>query len=187
MTTAIETNVPGINPNAWLTALYKEAFPLVARYIAKMGGSLDDARDIFQDALVIYYEKRMERKLILQYSEKTYVFGISRHLWNKRYKETLGKDPIDPFNFDLEGHASAMENVDKQICASSLFKLLQSSGKKCMELLSAFYYDKVPMEKIAEQFGFSGPRSATAQKFKCLKKVKETVKEKSIQYADIFE
>jgi hypothetical protein len=56
-----------------------------------------------------------------------------------------------------------------------------------MQLLSAFYYEKLDMETLAEQFGFSGPRSATVQKFKCLEKVKETVKEKSLRYEDIIE
>jgi DNA-directed RNA polymerase specialized sigma24 family protein len=187
MRTAIETNIPIKDREDWLTELYKDAFPLVARHIAKMGGSLEEARDVFQDALVIYYEKQMQGKLVLRYSEKTYVFGISRHLWNKRYHETVGIDQIDILNLDVEDYASVISTADKQICTSSLFKLLQSSGKKCMELLSAFYYEKMPMDKLAEQFGFSGSRSATAQKFKCLEKVKQTVKEKSIYYEDILE
>ena len=31
-------------------SLYKKAFPLVARYVSKMGGSFDEAKDVFQDA-----------------------------------------------------------------------------------------------------------------------------------------
>lgn len=187
MTKAIKTNVPATGRDAWLKALYKDAFPLVAKHIARAGGSLEEARDVFQDALVIYYEKRMQGQLILRYSEKSYVFGIARFLWNKQYRETLGKDPIDVLRPELNGYDNLISSADKQICSSSLFKLLQSSGKRCMELLNAFYYEKMSMEKLAVQFGFSGARSATAQKFKCLEKIKKTVKEKSIHYADIIE
>ncbi|MOA63021.1 hypothetical protein D3C78_1886090 [compost metagenome] len=56
-----------------------------------------------------------------------------------------------------------------------------------MELLSAFYYERMDMKELGERFGFSGARSATAQKFKCLEKVKETVKQKSLRYEDILE
>ncbi|PWS26650.1 RNA polymerase subunit sigma-70 [Pedobacter yonginense] len=187
MAIAKKTELPGNNRDAWLKALYKDAFPLVAKYVAKTGGSIEEARDVFQDALIIYYEKRMEGQLILQYSEKTYVFGITRYLWNKRLRKYLATASIDALDAEFEENISFGSPDDKQICSSSLFKLLQSSGKKCMDLLNAFYYEKMPMDKLALEFGFSGARSATAQKFKCLEKVKHTVKKKSIHYADILE
>lgn len=68
-----------------------------------------------------------------------------------------------------------------------LLKLLTSAGKKCMDLLKSFYYDKLPVNELAESFGYSGPRSVTVQKHKCLEKVRETVKQKSLTYADFME
>ena len=56
-----------------------------------------------------------------------------------------------------------------------------------MELLSAFYYDKLNMLEVAQKFSFSGERSATVQKHKCLEKVKSVVKQKALQYEDFFE
>lgn len=172
---------------AWLTALYKKAFPLVANHISRMGGSFDDARDIFQDALIIYYEKSAASALTLKYSDEAYLFGIARYLWNKRYKENIRQSSLDIMNADFDEHVGLSEVTDQEISASRLFRLLQTAGQKCMQLLSAFYYENLNMEEVAERFGFSGPRSATVQKFKCLEKVKETVKEKSIQYEDILE
>ncbi|HBW79380.1 MAG TPA: hypothetical protein DEF78_02660, partial [Sphingobacterium sp.] len=37
--------------------LYKSTFPIVAKYVSRMGGNLDEAKDVFQDALLVYYEK----------------------------------------------------------------------------------------------------------------------------------
>jgi DNA-directed RNA polymerase specialized sigma24 family protein len=62
-------------------ALYKSTFPSVARYISKMGGSFDEAKDIFQDALVIYYEKAVASAIAINTNEKAYLVGISKHLW----------------------------------------------------------------------------------------------------------
>jgi hypothetical protein len=56
-----------------------------------------------------------------------------------------------------------------------------------MELLKSFYYDGLPMKEIAVNFKFSGERSATAQKFKCLEKVREAVKKQSLQKTDFYE
>lgn len=39
--------------------IYKVVFPPIASFVSKNGGSFEDARDVFQDALIIYYEKVM--------------------------------------------------------------------------------------------------------------------------------
>lgn len=187
MVTKLKNDPSYHDREVWLTTLYKNAFPLVAKYISRMGGSLDEARDVFQDALIIYYEKTVRAELSLEYSDKAYLFGIARHLWNKRYKETGKQVPIDELGSVDERQVTLSNAEYQEISTSRLFQLLQSSGEKCMQLLSAFYYEKLKMENIAQRFGFSGPRSATVQKFKCLEKIKETVKEKSISYEDILD
>ncbi len=56
-----------------------------------------------------------------------------------------------------------------------------------MELLKSFYYDQLPLADAATLFGFSGVRSATVQKYKCLEKVRESIKEKSLIYEDFLD
>jgi DNA-directed RNA polymerase specialized sigma24 family protein len=167
--------------------LYQEAFPLVARHISKMGGSFDEAKDIFQDALVVYYEKVLVSGITLRYTEKAYLFGIAKYLWIKHYKENSNNISLDMMGFDFNEDTDLADVLYEEVSSLKLMRLLQQAGQKCMQLLSAFYYEKLDMETLAERFGFSGPRSATVQKFKCLEKVKNTVKEKSLKYEDIVE
>lgn len=166
-----------------ITELYKSAFPTVAKYVSKMGGSFDDARDVFQDALVIYYEKAVASKLSLNSSEKAYLLGIAKHLWFKKFRDESNYLPLDSCveGFDITDEA------DEQPSANKLMRYLETAGKKCMELLSAFYYHKLPMKEVAGLFGYAGERSATAQKYKCIEKVRETVKEQSLAYEDFIE
>ena len=69
------------------TALYQKVFPAVAKYVAKCGGSFEEAKDVFQDALVSYYEKSRPADMTVNSSEGSYIYGISRYLWIRRYKE----------------------------------------------------------------------------------------------------
>jgi DNA-directed RNA polymerase specialized sigma24 family protein len=46
--------------DAEVTRIYENCFPLVARFVNRMQGSYEDAKDIFHDALVIYIEKASE-------------------------------------------------------------------------------------------------------------------------------
>lgn len=172
-----------------IMAIYQHVFPSVARYVSKRGGTFEEAKDVFHEALLVYYEKMYEGRLNLQQNEEAYIFGIARHLWTRRYVENQRLASLDQlvagFNGedperDWEDDASRTEALsDKRI-----LQLLQTTGRKCMEMLTAFYYEKLDMRELAHRFGFSGTRSATVQKFKCLEKVKQVVKEKSLQYED---
>jgi len=160
-------------------SLYKCAFPSVARYISKMGGSLDEAKDIFQDALAIYYEKAAASALSIKSNDKAYLTGITKHLWLKKFRKNTLYTPIDGLEVS--------EQIEDQPSESKLIHFLATAGKKCMDLLRSFYYDQLPLSDVASQFGFSGVRSATVQKYKCLEKVRETVKEKSLTYEDFLD
>lgn len=166
-----------------ITELYQSAFPTVAKYISKMGGSFDDAKDIFQDALVIYYEKAVNSDLSLHNSEKAYLLGIAKHLWFKKFKGDRHNLPLDSCTKDFD----VTDETEDQPSGVKLMRYLETAGKKCMELLSAFYYHKLPMKDLADLFGYAGERSATVQKYKCIEKVRETVKEQSLAYEDFIE
>ena len=160
-------------------ALYNSVFPAVARYVSKMGGTFDEAKDIFQDALVIWYEKAAEGSLTINTNDKAYLAGIAKNLWLKKFRANSREVAIDGFDIPSDEEA--------QISGSKLLSFQQTAGKNCMDLLRSFYYDQLPLNDIAGTFGFSGVRSATVQKYKCLEKVRETVKEKALTYEDFLD
>jgi len=163
------------------TDLYKKVFPSVAAFVSRMGGNFEDAKDIFQDALVIYYEKVQDASVEFHVSEKAYIVGICKNLWKQRFDEKHHSQSLTSLN-----DSAAIHDPD-EISSEKLLSFLERAGKKCMEILKAFYYDKLDVSQIASVFGYSGVRSATVQKFKCLEKVREQVKEKSLGYEDFTE
>ncbi len=178
--------MPGINNIESLSAtreelfisLYKKAFPAVAKYVSRLGGSLDEAKDLFHDALIVYYEKMISAKLTAE-NDTAYLVGISKNLWLKRYRGGSSHVTLDNFDLSID--------EEENLSESRLMHFLEIAGKKCMELLRSFYYDQLPLNDIAAQFGFSGVRSATVQKYKCLEKARETIKEKALTYDDFME
>jgi len=175
---------------AMFTTLYEEGFHGVAQYVARRGGTLEEAEDVFQDALILYYEKMRDGSLELHQRESAYLFGIARYLWNKRYRESMRYTSLDNLMADFEGGVEGepwAERSEQQVAMKRIVRLLQHAGKRCMRLLTAYYYERLDMDNVASRFGFSGKRSATVQKFKCLQKVKQLVNEKSLQYEDFME
>ncbi|MBK1441550.1 sigma-70 family RNA polymerase sigma factor [Parapedobacter sp. ISTM3] len=171
------------------TALYKRVFPLVARYVAKRDGTLEEAKDVFHEALLVYYEKMRDGQLTLRQGQEAYIFGIVRHLWTKRYQENQRYASLDQLmagfgDDDVNTDWADGVSADETVSSKRVLRLLQAAGRRCMDMLTAFYYEKLDMEELAHRFGFSSTRSATVQKFKCLQKVKQVVKEKSLHYED---
>ncbi|RFZ81837.1 sigma-70 family RNA polymerase sigma factor [Mucilaginibacter terrenus] len=164
---------------AFFLNLYKKGFPNVARQVARMGGSLEEAQDIFQDALVIYYEKLTSAKHEVIVNEKTYLAGIAKKLWLQHYKVSSKNEPLH----DID----QKDVTDEQAATGKLLHYLATAGKKCMDLLKAYYYDGLQAGDVAALFGYSGTHSVTVAKYKCLEKVRETVKQKSLSYADFVE
>lgn len=154
---------------------YASYFPKVASYISIRGGTFEDAKDIFQESLVILYEKKVSDTSV---DEEAYLFGICKNLWSK-YSGEFSKFQSVQTNFPEEEELSVDEN--------RLLNLLHTAGKKCMKLLQRFYYDNQNTESIREEFGYSSNHSTTVQKYKCLEKIRETVKNKSLEYESFFE
>jgi len=87
-------------------SLYKSVFPAVARYVSQMGGTFDEAKDIFQDALVAWYEKAASDGFVLRSDERAYLFGISKNLWLKKHRHNTQYVPLDGFDAESEDAAA---------------------------------------------------------------------------------
>lgn len=172
-----------LSENYDLAELYEDMFPAVANLISSIGGSFEDAKDIFHDALVIFIEKRAENPKNKIKSNKAYILGISKHLWFRKCKK-------DNFNFPLNSMEKEIAIPHDYFPTASnkrLLRFLKIAGERCLDLLRAFYFRQSSIKDIAETLGYSNEHSVSAQKYKCLEKVRRTVKEKSLSYDDFTE
>ncbi len=156
-----------------LTQLYRQAFPAVRRLVQRQGGSEQDAQDVFQDALVVFYEQAVGGALVLTAAASTYLVGIARHHWQHEQRrrarlphETL---PDDSDSFVAEESEAAPEP------AFAVLDYVERLGAKCRNILLRFYYFQQPLKQIAEAHGYRSVRSATVQKFKCLERLRASV------------
>jgi DNA-directed RNA polymerase specialized sigma24 family protein len=164
--------------------LYEEVFPAVADIVSKQGGSFHDAKDIFQDALIIFYEKNVNGALHVKLSDEAYIIGIAKHLWIKKFKS---KHRLLSLDFWEKEITLPQDYFEIEITKTNrLLHLLEVAGKKCMELLHSIYYDKLSMNEVSQVHGFSNPHSASVQKHKCIEKIKVIVKQKSLNYEDFI-
>ncbi len=158
--------------------VYEPGFYAVARFISKHGGTLDDAKDIFQDAFVILHEHLQEGRAIG--SPVRYITGIAKHLWYKEARSRRNTVHL-PETAEIE-----IKNTNS-LHEARLLSLLERAGTKCLDLLEAFYFKNQNLRSLMHTFGFGSEHSASVQKYKCIEKLRNEIKSKSLNYEDFFE
>jgi DNA-directed RNA polymerase specialized sigma24 family protein len=159
--------------------LYEEAFYPVAAHVSKNGGSFEMAKDIFHEALIIYYEKGF-RGINSISSPKAYVIGIAKHLWQKHAR-------LEKRLVDIEGIDLVADSDSSNVSEVKLLSWIEKTSRKCLDILQAFYYEKKNATQITTDLGYSSAHSTTVQKYKCLEKLRDEVKQKSLTYEDFAE
>ena len=61
--------------------IYARHYNMVQSLIVNNNGTTDDARDIFQEAVIILYEKAKSGTFELNCLLKTYIYSVARRLW----------------------------------------------------------------------------------------------------------
>jgi DNA-directed RNA polymerase specialized sigma24 family protein len=172
-----------VSPEELFTQLYERAFPGVAAFVSRQGGSFDDAKDFFHDAMVIYYEILTEHPEKIHTSEEAYILGIVRHLWIRKNKQDRRLTVAGETGLDVAVPGDYFPSVDQK----RLLRILAFAGKQCMDLLRTFYYGNMTLKQVAGTLGYANEHTASARKYTCLEKIRKIVKEKSLTYDDFIE
>ena len=162
------------NDSRAVEALYKSHFSMIQHFVTNNNGSFDDARDIFQEAMITLYEKVQLDNFALTCQIKTYLFSICKNLWLKRLQQ-MGKysTPLSA----QEETISVEEDLDrfekKDAAFAIMDRALNSLGEPCKSLLEGYYLNKKGMQELASQFGYTNADNAKNQKYKCLMRLKK--------------
>jgi len=157
-----------------IEAIYRENYNMIHSLIINNNGSADDARDIFQEAMIVLYEKVRSGSFELNCMIKTYVYSVSRRLWLKRlqqmnYYSTVSDNLQE--TIPVEEELEENERINNEFQAMD--RAINSLGEPCKSLLEAYYLDKRNMQQIAQSFGYTNADNAKNQKYKCLVRLKK--------------
>lgn len=154
--------------------IYKQHYKMVQSLVINNNGTTDDARDVFQEAMIVLYEKAKSGQFELTSQLKTYIYSVCRRLWLKRLQqqqkyvpEVANLEETVPVEEELDLHDQ--KNVDLQMMEKAMLSL----GEPCKSLLEAYYLQKKNMTEIAGNFGYTNADNAKNQKYKCLMRLKK--------------
>jgi RNA polymerase sigma factor (sigma-70 family) len=155
-------------------------FPMIRKMVISGGGNEDDARDIFQDAILIFYRLAIKPDFILSSSISTLLYSISHKLWLKKYRDFdsrrsgISEDVHGKYDLQAEEIEEEEEEEERNKLSE---KVLEGLGEPCSAILKMFYYENFSMKEIASRLGYSNENTAKAQKYKCIERGKKILAE----------
>ncbi len=152
-----------------LEYVYHTYFPIIEGYVIHHQGSRDQAKDVFQEAMIIVYNKIKSSDLKLSCKFGTYLYAICKNIWmqeKKKYQlhaEKLRQQPLvvnDPGPADdplLQNHLNELFN-----------KHFNELSEDCQMILT-MYFNNFTIEDIRVSMEYKDLHHAADRKYRCKK------------------
>lgn len=160
------------DPNA-IQSLYEVNFPIILKFVTINTGSIDEAREIFHDAVFVLMERIGEKQLDESANFTLHLYSIARILWMDMMREKL----MDESNVR---HIHEFLELDPKVVRSKIvgvkklsaqFKSLAEPGRT---IVREHIAHDVSLSEISRRMGFSSEESAVKNKYKALKTLIES-------------
>jgi RNA polymerase sigma factor (sigma-70 family) len=151
-----------------LKKIYLEYYPFIFNYISGNSGSEEDAKDIFQDALVVIYMKARKNPDFLISSFKSFLYSNCRLLWlrvlnDKSWNFQSLENYDDITDIDQDSIVGDLIEMEKR---KLVLKHFRGLNEECKKLL-ALAIDGTPLELIKEIMGYSSIQYVKNRRLNC--------------------
>lgn len=162
-----------------LAALYKAHYSMIVRLVCANSGTEQEAKDVYQEAVIVLYEKIQSADFRLTCTVKTYLYAVCHRLWLKRLAEKKRYPVLTGVTETFDGLEEAWQEIDeKERAFEQMRTSLLGLGEPCRTLIEDFYIHDLSMEAIRDKFGYTNADNAKNQKYKCLQRLKKLFFEK---------
>jgi RNA polymerase sigma factor (sigma-70 family) len=157
-----------------LRELYKTHYQMIVNLICTNNGSEQEAKDVYQEAIMAFYERVQQENFVLTCKIKTFLYAVCRRLWLKRLHEKKrfhGNIEESETFLGIDEEMVDMEESERKF--GQMREAMEGLGEPCRGILEDFYIRDLSMEAISEKFGYTNADNAKNQKYKCLQRLKK--------------
>ncbi|MDB4727202.1 sigma-70 family RNA polymerase sigma factor [Saprospiraceae bacterium] len=157
-----------------LDKIYKTYLPKIISMVTHNKGTRDEARDVFQEGLVVVFNKVQSSGFEFTSEFYSYFYQVCKFIWLRQLKKkhrtevTLGQEERLEDKVNIESELIEME---KRRFYKEKFSLL---GVDCQSVLQSFF-DGRSLKEIALKMGYTN-EYVKRKKFKCKEKLVKLIK-----------
>jgi RNA polymerase sigma factor (sigma-70 family) len=166
-----------LSDNAVIRSVYKKFYPAIMRMVLNNNGTEQEAKDVFQESILVLYHHVQKQNFILSCALQTYLYSVAKRLWLKQIHKKSGTLKLDERFYEgedfaeTENDATVYEEHEQNL--DKMHESINQLGEPCKTLLTDFYIARLGMDELAEKFGYTNADNAKNQKYKCLQRLKK--------------
>ena len=152
---------------------------MIVHLVCSNSGTEQEAKDIYQEAVMAFYEHLQQPAFVLTCKIKTYLYAVARRLWlkklaeKKRFSTSLSDgnmEEVETF-FGVEDEMADIHEKERRL--KRMGSSLEGLGEPCRSIIEDFYVSDLSMEEISAKFGYTTADNAKNQKYKGLQRLKK--------------
>ena len=134
--------------------LFQRYLPMIRLMVFKMGGTADDAKDLFQDALIIILYKIDNDTLSLTCKIKVFIYSICENLMIKQIDKRQSASNYLVRKLDDTPVMDFSEMYDNKLYENMFYDMFETLEPVCKKMLKLYWESYSPKE-IAEKLGYT--------------------------------
>jgi RNA polymerase sigma factor (sigma-70 family) len=169
----------GRDLNDAIRYLYRQYSQATSSFIIQLGGSEQDADDIFQETVVAFIEVVQKGKYRMEASVKTFLNSIARNYWFNEIKKRDRSDLRDR-QFEMsrdKDEADVSHYISEMERKRQLRDLVDQLGESCRKVLLLFYYENLSFKEMVDHLPYDNEQVVRNKKYKCLQALTGLIKD----------
>lgn len=160
------------NDEKAVRALYTRHFPAVEQYVLQNNGARSDAKDLFQEALIVLWTNLKEGRLqpTADTNLGAYLYRICKNKWLDNLRSSAFKNRSNMRIEHVDRVEDGIEPIEERI--EHLQTIYSQLDDRCRKVLDLFYYEKKDLETISMMMGVDVGSIRTI-KYRCMMKLRK--------------
>ena len=158
-------------------------YPMCKQMMRKLGVDENSCEDIFQESLMVLYEKLQKKDFQLTAKVSTYLYKVCQNIakayrWKKSKMEVVNPSSV-PDDRGEEGYFQraivqglSEEFEDELPNSEELYQAIVALDSPCKDILSMFYYHKARIKEIMLELGYPNENATRQAKYQCIIRLK---------------
>ncbi len=150
-----------------LRAYYKLFYSGIRHFVLKNSGSDEDARDLFQDVLLVLFQKVRNDSFVLTCTLGTYLYSVSRILW---FKELNRRRHISAGSFMIEDYADNDRDIHETTELNERLEIYRknfdSLSIDCQKVLR-YFIEGMSITEITRKMGYKSEQHTKNRRYRC--------------------
>jgi len=170
------------NDEKVLEKLYQTMYPAVEKFVRENNGTIDEAKDVYQEAFIILWRSIKLEKFQPGNASSlhAYLFRIAKNKWIDQLR-AVKKNPViglADVPSELADDSFQVLHEDEEKYLADVKLQFRQLGEACRDLLTRFYFLRQSLREIAIAKNLT-EATAKNNKYRCLQQLRKSVNMKN--------